>query len=54
MKVYQIWYETWVGPTFSTREKANEYLTPQELENSGYPMINELIIDDINSCGGDR
>lgn len=50
MKVYQIWYETDVGPIFSSREKAIEYLNKYgdnyDPKNPyGYPDIREFEVD---------
>ena len=49
MIVHQVWYETSVGPTFSTKEKAIEWLTEDGEEwNEGedYPGIEEITVDD--------
>lgn len=57
MIVYQIWYQTSVGPTFSTREKAIEHLAKDEDHSgryAGYPDIEEIIVDDDSLFMRDR
>lgn len=53
MKVYQIWYETDVGPVFSSREKAIEHINKQNEKygrdpydpSEDYPDIREFEVD---------
>jgi len=47
MIVYQVWYETSVGATFSTREKALKFLQDQGEMGpyEGYPDIEEIVVD---------
>jgi len=51
MTVYEIWYETNVGPILSTYEKAIAYLEQDgekydPYPSSGYPCIKHIIVDD--------
>jgi len=62
MKIYQIWYETSVGPAFSTKEAAIEYLNDGDgfadgfkpivlpeigfAQRDGYPEIKEITLGD--------
>lgn len=53
--IFQIWYETNIGPTFSTREKAVNHLDKQsgikeEVEKNlnDYPNIRQLVLDKEN------
>lgn len=62
--VYQVWYETYIGPTFSTRQKAEEWLTKnfyddedawrESLEMTGYPIAVEIVVDDTSKDLMDR
>jgi hypothetical protein len=62
--VYQVWFETSIGPTFSTRHKAVKYLEDQypdsltewieREEATGYPVIVEIILDGISGVLMDR
>ena len=63
LTVYQIWYETDIGPTFSTEQKAEEYLDEsygsrddwvEVLEMTGYPDIREIVLDDTSKSLMDR
>ncbi len=63
MKVYQIWYETNVGATFSTKEKAEAWLDDEDKKYNedwrcsgldGYPYIREITVDDGNALLMDR
>ena len=63
-KVYQIWYETAVGKTFSTRKKAVKHIAErthslikeveEELEKGWYPQIREIEVDNPNQPIWDR
>ena len=59
MKVYQVWFETWVGPIFSSEEKAVAYLEQNgekydPNDSYGYPDIRELEVDDPEEVWMDR
>jgi hypothetical protein len=62
--VYQVWFSTFVGPTFSTRAKAEEWLDG-EYDNdrdrwvrswklNGYPKIRCIVVDDTSNGLIDR
>lgn len=52
MEVYQVWFETAIGPTFSSRAKAEKYIigddysTIEEAAYGGYPAIVTITIDE--------
>jgi len=53
MKIYQIWNETSVGPTFPSLQEALEYLEfksigeyVKQTKGNGYPDIQEITIGD--------
>jgi hypothetical protein len=50
LKVHQVWFETSIGPTFSTKEKAIRWLESdgepyEEHPRDGYPRIVEISVD---------
>ena len=55
MKVYQIWWETEVGPIFLTKHGALKFLEckdeeqlKEKAEGYGYPDIEEIEVGDLN------